>query len=297
MLKNPTYMSSMKHLISCLLLIVAVVHLQAQREYLPTPGDLNRFLATRTYVVLNSNPLSDYNVEIRDAVEKYWHITDYEFLEYDDFAEKSLDLNASFLYLAAVNFEKDKSRTRYMFLCLSLGGPDHETIDELKDITNLPLGYHGVDEDHYTYKLGTFIRFMQEHVKMLTEHPEMVSQNVFQYYNENMGDVKEKTLYLVEDELEYSIASEAKIKAIYPYDVRIVDREEIKDLIMKGDEDAVFLHKVGPEGKKMEARVYKILIGAADAKFYYYEYHKASDKNPDAFLASDLKRLSKAKEK
>jgi hypothetical protein len=63
---------------------------------------------------------------------------------------------------------------------------------------------------------------------------------------------------------------------------------------MNGDPDAVFLHKVGPEGKKMEARVYKILIGAADAKFYYYDYHKASSKNPDAFLLSDFKRLEKA---
>jgi hypothetical protein len=66
---------------------------------------------------------------------------------------------------------------------------------------------------------------------------------------------------------------------------------------MEGDENAVFLHKVGPDGKKMEARVFKILIGAADAKFYYYDYHKASDKNPDAFLASDFKKLSKAREK
>jgi hypothetical protein len=112
-----------------------------------------------------------------------------------------------------------------------------------------------------------------------------------------MADVKGKTLYLVEDEVAYEIASEAKIRAIYPYDVKFVEREEIKNLIMAGDENAVFLHKVGPEGKKLEARVYKILIGAADAQFYYYDYHKASDKNPDAFLSDDFKRLNKASQK
>ena len=125
----------------------------------------------------------------------------------------------------------------------------------------------------------------------------MISQNVFQYYNDNMADVKGKTLYLVEDEVAYEIASEAKIRAIYPYDVKLVEREEIKELIMAGDENAVFLHKVGPEGKKLDARVYKILIGAADARFYYYDYHKASAKNPDAFLPNDFKRLSKASQK
>ena len=286
----------MKRLLASLLLIVPLVHLQAQREYLPTPEDLTRFHATKTYVVLSSNPMSDYNIEIRDAIEKYWTITEFEFLPHDDFAEKSLDRNASFLYVAAVNFEKDKSLTRYMFLCLSLGG-DRETIDDLKDITNVPLSYHGVDEDHYAYKLGTMIRFMQEHINLITGNPDLISQNVFQYYNDNMADVKEKTLYLVEDEVAYEIASEAKIRAIYPYDVKLVEREEIKDLIMKGDENAVFLHKVGPEGKKMNARVYKILIGAADAQFYYYDYHKASGKKPDAFLPDDFKRLSKASQK
>jgi len=286
----------MKKLIACLLLIVPFVHLQAQREYLPTPEDLTRFHATTTYIVLKDNPMADYNIEIQDAIEKYWTLTPYEFLLHDDFADKSLDKNASFLYMAAVNFEKDKSRTRYMFLCLSLGG-ERETIDDLKDITNLPLGYHGVDEDHYTYKLGTLVRFMQQHIQMITEDPDMISQNVFQYYNDNMADVKGKTLYLVEDEVAYEIASEAKIRAIYPYDVKLVEREEIKELIMAGDENAVFLHKVGPEGKKLDARVYKILIGAADARFYYYDYHKASAKNPDAFLPNDFKRLSKASQK
>ncbi len=286
----------MKKLFAFLIAFIPLVPLLAQREYLPTPEDLAHFQATKTYVVLNDNPMSDYNYEIRDAVEKWWTITPYEFLEHDDFAEKSLDRNASFLYVAAVNFEKDKSRTRYMFLCLSLGG-ERETVDDLKDITNLPLGYHGVDEDHYTYKLGTIVRFMQNHIRMLIDDPAMVSQNVFEYYNNNMGDMKGKTLYLVEDEVDPKIATPAKIREIYPYSFKFVDREEIKELIMAGDKDAVFLHKVGPEGKKLEARVYKILIGAADAKFYYYAYHKAGPKNPDALLSNDFRLLSKARQK
>lgn len=54
-----------------------------------------------------------------------------------------------------------------------------------------------------------------------------------------------------------------------------------------------FLHKVGPEGTKLDARSYKIIIGAADANFYYFDYHKISGKNPDGFLESDFKNLVK----
>ncbi len=286
----------MKSTFVFLLMMIPLVHLQAQREYLPTPEDLTRFQATKTYVVLSNNPLSEYNFEIKDVVEKYWTLTPYEFLDYDDFAEKSLDKNASFLYVAVVNFEKDKSRNRYMFLCLSLGG-ERETIDDLKDVTNIPLGYHGVDEDHYTYKLGTLIRFMQNHVQMLIDDPAMVAQNVFQHYNENMGYAGEKTLYLVEDEIEHRIATEAQISKLYHYPFQIVDREKIKELILAGDKDAIFLHKVGPEGKNLEARTYKILIGVAEARIYYYEYHKVNAKHPDAFLEDDFKRLERANEK
>lgn len=283
----------MKKYAAFLLVVIPFLQLRAQREYLPTAYDLNHFHKTKTYVVLSDNPMAEYNFEIRDAVKKYWDITEYEFIGHDDFGDKSVDKNASFLYMAAVNFEKDKSQTRYMFLCLSLGG-DYESIDDMKDITNLPLSYHGVDEDRYAYKLGTMVRFMQNHVRMLTENPDMVSQNVYKHYNDNMADMSGKTLYMVEEDLPRTLASEAKIKKVYPYDVKIVSTDKIKELIMEKDENAVFLHKVGPEGKKMNARVYKILIGAAEAKFYYFDYHKVSSKNPDAFLESDLKKLAKA---
>ena len=272
-----------------------LIQLHAQREYLPTPEDLDHFQKTRTYIVLGDNPLSDYNIEIMDAVKKYWNITEYEFLDFDKFGEKSADKNASFLYVAAVNFEKDKSNTRYMFLCLSLGG-DYESINDLKDVANIPLSYHGVDEDSYAYKLGTFVRFLQDHVRLITAHPEMVSQNVYKHYNDNMADMKGKTLYLVEGELEKAVSTEARIRAVYPFEVEIVEPDRIKELIMAGDQDAVFLHKVGPEGKKMNARVYKILIGTANAKFYYFDYHKVTGKNPDAFLESDFEKLAKARQ-
>jgi hypothetical protein len=283
----------MKHTLALLLVLFSFTQINAQREYLPTAEDLDHFHTTKTYVVLSDNPMAEYNFEIQDAVKKYWNITEYEFIKFDEFGEKSADKNASFIYVAAVNFEKDKSHTRYKFLCVSLGG-DYVSIDDMKDVANLPLSYHGVDDDRYTYKLGTMVKFLQNHIKLITGNPSMVSQNVYKHYNENMADARQKTLYMLEEELDKPVSSEARIRQVYPYAVKIVEPEEIKELIMAGDENAVFLHKVGPEGKKMNARVYKILIGAADGKFYYFDYHKVNSKKPDAFLESDFKKLARA---
>lgn len=285
----------MKKAIIICMVSAMFLNLAAQREYLPTEDDLKTFYATKTYIVLEDNPISDYNFEIKDAINNYWNLTSYEFLNFDEFEEKTHDALASFLYTAVVSFEKDKSQTRYIFLCLSLGG-EYPSMDEMKDIVNIPLGYIGVDQDSYSYKLGTLVNFMQNHIKMITEKPEVISQNIYKEYNDNMADIQDKTLYLVADELENSISTEARIRAIYPYKFKLVSREDIKDAIMNKDENVVFLHKVGPEGKKLNARVYKILIGAGDSKFYYFDYHKVNPKNPDAFLESDLKKLAKAKE-
>lgn len=275
------------------LFIIPFCTLHAQREYLPTPEDLEHFYRTKTYIVLHDNPISEYNFEIEDAVKKYWDVTEYEFIRFRDFEEKSADRNASFLYTAAVNFEKDRSQTRYLFLCLSLGG-DQQHIDEMKDVANLPLSYYGVDEDSYSYKLGTMVRFLQDHVRLITDNPDMVTQNVYKHYNDNMEDIRGKTLYFVEEELAREVSSEARIRSVYPNDVKIVEPDQIKELIMNADENAVFLHKVGPEGRRMQARVYKILIGAGDARFYYFDYHTNNDKSPDAFLESDFKKLARA---
>jgi len=187
----------MKNLLILIAALMPFSSLLAQREYLPTEEDLKHFANTKTYVVLNRNPLSDYNFEIQDAIKKYWNITEYEFMQMSDFEEKSKDENASFLYLATVSFEKDKSQTRYNFLCLSLGG-DHLALDDMKDIANIPLSFHGVDEDSYAYKLGTFIVFLQNHVRFITANPGKVSRDVYKHYNDNMSAIKGKTLYFIE---------------------------------------------------------------------------------------------------
>ena len=108
-----------------------------------------------------------------------------------------------------------------------------------------------------------------------------------------MKDVKSRTIYLLSEEMARDVNSAARIQKIYPHPFKLVEKDEIRNAIVNRDEDIVFLHKVGPEGTRLDARCYKILIGADDASFYYFDYHMINDKNPDGFLAKDLKKISK----
>ena len=236
--------------------------------------------------------MSEFNFEIQEAMKSEWKTTKFEFINNSEFVAKSKDENYSFIYTSIVNFEKDKTDSRYVFLHLSLGG-DNLTLDDLRDMVSIPLGYYGVDPENYTYKLGIFLRFMQKHVDLIYKDPGLINANIFKHYNDNILSAHDKVLYLLDDELSKEVSTAARIQQVYNYDFKIVSREEIKKSVQDGDSKIIFLHKVGPEGKKKDARCYKIIIGAGDAVFYYFDYHKVSEKNPDGFLKSDFINLNK----
>lgn len=284
-------MQIMKRIIASLVLAGAVALVYSQ-SYVPSREDVNAFFTTKTLVVLESNPLMEYSSIIKKVMQQEWNITEFDFITEKEFEEKRMDAQYSFIYMSQVTFESDKTDATYRFLHLSLGG-DYFRLNEMPDIASVPLAYFNVEEERYAYKLAILVRFLQNHAKLIKEHPEIISANVFKYYNANIKDIKEKTLYLLQEELAPSVNTEARIKKVYPYKFKIVTMEDIEQAIKERNPDVVFLHKVGPEGTKINARSYKIIIGASDANFYYFDYHKISDKNPDGFLESDFKNLVK----
>jgi hypothetical protein len=260
------------------------------QNYVPSQEDIKAFFTTKTLVVLEDNPLMEYNYIIKDIMKKEWNVTEYDFISSGEFEEKRKDPQYSFLYMARVMFESDKTDASYRFLHLSLGG-DYFRLNEMPDLVSVPLAYYDVEEENYSYKLALLVRFIQNHVRLISEHPEVISANVFKHYNDNIKDIRDKTLYILESELSSEVNSAARIKKVYPYKFKIATREEIAEAIDNRDPDVVFLHKVGPEGTKQHARCYKVIIGAADANFYYFDYHTVSDKSPDGFLEEDFKKL------
>ena len=275
----------------CVFLLFSVMAGYSQ-SVVPSRQDITAFFTTKTLVVLEDNPLMEYNSIIKKVMDQEWKITEYDFISSKDFDKKRLDPQYSFIYMSRVTFENDKTDAEYRFLQLSLGG-DYFRLNEMPDIASVPLAFYDVEEDRYAYKLAIILRFMQNHARLIREHPEIVSQNVFKHYNENIQEIKDKTFYVLNEELGPDVNTEAKIKKVYPYKFKLVTAEDIEQAIKDKDTDVVFLHKVGPEGTKIDARCYNVIIGAADAKFYYFDYHKISDKNPDGFLSSDFKNLVK----
>ncbi|WP_321295036.1 hypothetical protein [Marinifilum fragile] len=262
------------------------------QEHLPTAEDYSAFAKTKTLIVLDNNPMSEYNFRIKDVIKNNWTITEYGFISNKEFEKKRFDSKYSFIINSIVTFNKDKTKARYNFLSLVMGGKQ-QRIANMPDLCSVPLSYKHVHEDVYLYKLPCFIRFMQNHVKLVSKNPEIISANVLKYYNKNASLLQGKTLYLIKEELQKEVNSLAKIRKIYPGKVKIVTKEEVEEAINGKKENVVFLHKVGPESSKIKARCFKILVGASDSDFYYFDYHMIKKNQSDSFLEKDFKRIAR----
>ncbi|MBN2166726.1 MAG: hypothetical protein JW717_10645 [Marinilabiliaceae bacterium] len=268
-------------------LISQIIYAQ---DHVPTQQEFDSFFKTRTLVVMDPNPMSDFNFKIKEVMNKVWDLTEFDFISYKEFEDKRKDPSYSFLLTTVVTFDSDKTKARYNFLSLLLGQNVYD-VGDLPDLCSIPLSYLRVEDDSYAYKMEAFVRFIQDHVKLVKNNSSLLKKNPLTYYNKNISSLKGKTLYLVSDDLATEINSIAKIKKVYPYNFKIVTKEEVTKVIESKDSNAVFLHKVGPEGTKYNARCYKVVVGAADSKFYYFDYHMISKKNRDALLLSDLKKM------
>ena len=271
------------------LCLLAFQTVKAQ-EHLPTAADYEAFTKTRTLVVMDPNPMSDFNFKIQEVMKRHWTVTPFDFITEAEFERKKDDPSYSFLLTTTVTFEVDKTKARYTFLSLLMGDSDAKVRD-MPDLISIPLSYVRVEETSYAYKMDAFVRFIQDHVRLMQQDPSLIAKNPLKYYNKNTKSLAGKTLLVRKEDLQNTVDSEAKIKKVYPHKVKVVGEEEIMEAIERQDPDVVFLHKVGPEGGNFKARCYKIIIGAADSQFYYFDYHTISKSTPDRLLLKDLKNM------
>lgn len=274
-----------------LLICISSLTLFSQK-HLPTASDYTKFYNTKTLVVMEDALFSDFNDKIKEAIKQNWMATEYEFISNAEFEKQRFNPKYSFLVTSTVTFNKDKTKAKYNFLSIVLGGPAKE-ISDMPDLCSIPLAYVMVDEENYIYKLTALVQFMQNHIALVTKQPQIITENVLRYYNKNNVETKDKTIYILKNEVEKDINSLSKIRKIYPGKVKLVETEEIEKAIKNKNNNVIFLHKVGPENTKNKARCFKILIGAGDAKFYYFDYHMVKGKQTDNFLKSDFKKLAR----
>jgi hypothetical protein len=255
-----------------------------------TKDQLALFMKSTTYVVMDNDPLLGYNITVKAAMDKYWKITPIKYISSDEFENVRKDKDKSFLLLTRTTLTRDKENADYLYINL-LMGDDVENIDDMPEILTLPLCYTGVEENSYVYKMGVMVRFIQEHAKALMASGRISSMRDLKYYNKNIKFIRKKTILIEAKDLAEEVNTLDKIKAIYPYSVRIVSSAEIEKAVFAQTPNTLIAHQISPGPDDKIGRCYKILYGVDDNQIYYYYFVKISDVRPSGFLAFDFKRF------
>jgi hypothetical protein len=257
----------------------------------PEPSQIEYFYSTKTLVVLESQMFSTYNAFIKGAMKEYWDITEYEFITSDEFETKRKDPQYSFIVLTETKFDKDKSGSVYNFINLLLGTRVGR-IEDMPEMCAIPLSIANTDEFDYTFKVGMVLRFMQAHVKHLSEDPSIKGKKYLKYYNQFIPELPDKTILVSADDLEEDVLSQKTNPKIFPQNLKILTEEEVNAAIVSRSENSVILHKVGPEGGS-GGICFKMLIGTDNGMMYFYGEHTITPKNKNGLLVNDIKRIGR----
>lgn len=281
----------MKRIFATVLLGILSMSLFAGR-YKPTVEDVNTFLKNKTYVVLESNPISSYNLKIKQAMAENWTLTQFEFITAVQFEKMRKDFDKSFLVLVDFKYPDENLTVSYTHLC-AMNGSATSRVTDMPEIISIPVAYTKNDDSGYSYKMEAFLRFMQQHVLALKSDPKLLKADMLDPYNDNAPKVKMKELWMVEKDLEKDMRTITAQRKAYPYPVKVVNLEDIEQAIAEKNENVMFVHKVGPDGQRLQERVYKMVFSASDGLLYYFDMHHISSSKSDGMLESDLKKLSK----
>lgn len=281
----------MKTILLTVTLFLAAVTSQAQSTKFINKSQLIDFFTSTTYVVMDNNPSVGFNIYIKDAMQKYWKVTPYKIITHAEFDNMRKDNKSSFMFLSLENLTKGNTEATYDYLVLAMGD-NSAKLTEMPEVVNIPLSYSAVDENKYVNKLGLIIRFVEVHLQNMKEASNHVYLRKLNNYNKNLKEVKNKTLLVEEEDLAEEVNTIEKIKAIYKYNVKIVTTEEIEKAVEEKTPNTLVLHQISPSEEDTEGRSYHYILGADDAKMYYFNYFTITEKKPTGFLAKDFKRLA-----
>lgn len=244
------------------------------------------FKNTKTCVVMDDGA-SFFNAPLREAVEKYWKITEYEIIDRKEFEKRKTDKNYSFILMMEGSFDKDPGGVSYSYISLVLGDQSG-SLQKMPEFCSIPLSYAGDNDAEFEYVMPIVIKFMQIHVKNLLKDRLPISLNGLKYYNKTT--YKGKTLLLNEDKMAPNADATEKISAVYPYDFKLVSVEAIQEQISENNQDVLFHFHVGPPEGAGAGKCFEILFDS-EGNMYYFGSRKITNDNPDGFNIRDFNQI------
>ncbi len=255
---------------------------------LASKEQIGMFKNSKTCVVIES-PSIAYNVYIKDAVQKYWKSTEFEFIDQQEFEKRRFDSKYSFLVLMKGVYDKDPGGVGYNFISLVLGDPAAYDITNMPELCSIPISYTNDNDTDYGYVIPAIVKFMQRHARNLVKKRFLISLNGLKYYNGSAG-FKDKVLLLNKAKLASNANTVEKIKTVYPSYVKLVTVPEIEAELATNPPNTLFHYHVGPAQNTGAGKCFEMIFDV-EGTLYYYNYRKITNDNEDGFNLNDFSSI------
>lgn len=255
---------------------------------LPSKQQIGMFKNSITCVVLEDG-ISFYNASIKDAVQKYWKSTEYEFITPAEFEKRRTDSKYSFLVLTANIYDKDPGGVSYNCINLVLGDPK-STLTRMPEFCSIPLSYSGDTFADYEYAIPAIVMFIQRHAKKLETERFFISLKGMKFYN-GSTEFKDKVLLLNKDKMALYVDTPERIKVVYPYYIKLLSAAGIKAEISTNPSNALFLFHVGPSANSGAGKCFEMIFDV-EGNLYYYNSRSITNDNKDGFNMNDFKNIN-----
>ena len=254
---------------------------------LASKKEIGMFLNSKTCVVIDNGGLA-YHVYIKDAVQKYWKSTDFEFIDMLEFEKRRFDSKYSFLMLMKGVFDKDPGGISYNYLSLVLGDATND-LTNMPELCSIPLSYSDDNNFDYGYAIPAIVKFMQKHVQNLEKRRFFISLRGLKYYN-GSANFENKVLLLNKQGMAPDADSPQKIKTVYPSYVKLLSASEIQEELSVNPVNTVFNYHVGPTQDTGAGKCFEMIFDI-EGNLYYYNYRNITNEQKDGFNLKDFSHI------
>jgi hypothetical protein len=254
---------------------------------LASKQQIGMFKNSKTCVVLDIGSMN-YNIYLKDAVEKFWKSTEYEFIDQQEFDKRRSDSRYSFLVLMKGVLDNDPGGVSYDYITLVLGDPTTD-LTRMPELCSIPVSYSDDNNVNYEYVIPAIVKFIQIHVKNLETKRFLISLKGLTYYNRS-ADSKDKVLLFNKATMAADADSPAKINTVYPYYVKLLSDSEIQEELSQSPTNALFNFHVGPTGDDASGKCFEMIFDI-EGNLYYYNSRRITNENGDGFNLKDFYQL------
>lgn len=273
----------MKYILLSIALIFGVISTSAQVEFYGKnfPEDLK---GTKLAVVMAGS--EGYKVQLKDAVEKHWKLSQPEFIDEATFEQYKSNPEYSFLYVQS--HELNGYPTDFFTLAIGNKKKSEQPLILKELIVDLKkINADGAPMVHlYVQQIQQYInRVAAGEITDATFSDRVISKGTYR--------IKEMPLLVREQDFDKTLSDPAKRKEFYSGAMEVVSQDRINDAILDNEQVAVV--DIILTGERRNMHCYKRIYDAADGSLLYRTDTESLYEKKQGLIDEDLKSLDRAR--